>query len=170
MHKFFTAFDKSGTNTKKYKNLFTPMSDAQFKKYFTDLFADDKAYLILDIVDYDRAIKMEDIDYTEKIATFNLLVGNNNEEVALNYLTLANWDETKAAMLYNQENKGAEAKLQSNINAPINPMYPYKGQRFVKYYKRKREKNGVEIEVDADDTASTDGKRRSEVGCDESLA
>ena len=69
---------------------------------------------------------MSDIDYTEKIATFNLLVGNNNEEVALNYLTLANWDETKAAMLYNQENKGAEAKLQSNINAPINQNNPIK--------------------------------------------
>ena len=54
---------------------------------------------------------MEDIDYTEKIATFNLLVGNNNEEIALNYLTLTNWDETKAAILYNQENKGPEAKL-----------------------------------------------------------
>ena len=68
---------------------------------------------------------MEDIDYTEKIATFNLLVGNNNEEIALNYLTLANWDETKAAMLYNQENKGAEAKLQ-NSNIPIEQNIPPK--------------------------------------------
>ncbi len=58
---------------------------------------------------------MENIDYTEKIATFNLLVGNNNEEIALNYLTLTNWDETKAAMIYNKENKGSQAEFQSKI-------------------------------------------------------
>ena len=61
---------------------------------------------------------MADIDYTEKIATFNLLVGNNNEEIAFNYLSLTNWDETKAAMLYNQENKGKDAKVQTSINVP----------------------------------------------------
>ena len=60
-----------------------------------------------------------DIDYTEKIATFNLLVGNNNEEIALNYLTITNWDETKAAMLYNQENKGPGAKLNPSLNIPL---------------------------------------------------
>ena len=65
----------------------------------------------------------DDIDYTEKIKTFNLLVGNSNEEIALNYLTLTNWDETQAAILYNKENKGADAKLinQNNANMKINP-------------------------------------------------
>ena len=53
---------------------------------------------------------MENIDYTEKIATFNLLVGNQNEEIALNYLTITNWDEDKAAILYNKENKGSDAQ------------------------------------------------------------
>ena len=62
----------------------------------------------------------DDIDYTEKIKTFNLLVGNNNEEIALNYLTISNWDEDQAAMLYNKENKGADAKLINNNNL-INP-------------------------------------------------
>ena len=33
------------------------------------------------------------IDYTEKIRTFQALVDNYNEEIALNYLTKANWDE-----------------------------------------------------------------------------
>ena len=65
---------------------------------------------------------MEDIDYTEKIATFNLLVGNNNEEIAFNYLTLTNWDETKAAILYNQENKGPGAQLNPSKSIPT---YPY---------------------------------------------
>ena len=65
----------------------------------------------------------DDIDYTEKIKTFNLLVGNNNEEIALNYLTIANWDENQAAILYNKENKGADAKLinNNNNNNLINP-------------------------------------------------
>ena len=57
---------------------------------------------------------MTEIDYTEKIATFNLLVGNENEEIAFNYLTLTNWDETKAAMLYNKENKGAQNTFKSS--------------------------------------------------------
>ena len=46
---------------------------------------------------------MESIDYTEKILTFNLLVGNSDEDKALKYLTKANWDETKAAILYNKD-------------------------------------------------------------------
>ena len=63
---------------------------------------------------------MEDIDYSQKIATFNLLVGNMNEEIALNYLTISNWDENKAAILYNRENKGAQATLQRPIFIPPN--------------------------------------------------
>ena len=59
---------------------------------------------------------MEDIDYSRKIATFNLLVGNINDEIALNYLTISNWDETKAAILYNKENKGPQATLQRPFN------------------------------------------------------
>ena len=59
---------------------------------------------------------MENIDYTEKIANFNLLVGNQNEEIALNYLTITNWDEDKAAILYNKENKGADAQLSTVKN------------------------------------------------------
>ena len=45
------------------------------------------------------------------------------DEIALNYLTLTNWDETQAAILYNKENKGADAKLinQNNANMKINP-------------------------------------------------
>ena len=67
----------------------------------------------------------DDIDYATKIATFNLLVNNNNDDIAVNYLTLAKWDETQAAILYNKENKGANAKLinqnQNNFINNINP-------------------------------------------------
>ena len=58
----------------------------------------------------------DDINYAEKIATFNLLVGNNNEDIAFNYLSMANWDETQAAILYNKENKGANATLINSNN------------------------------------------------------
>lgn len=80
---------------------------------------------------------MEDIDYTEKIATFNLLVGNNNEEIAFNYLSLTNWDESKAAILYNQENKGAQAKYQSTIK--ISPLDDYPKNNNI--YKNKTNNN-----------------------------
>jgi hypothetical protein len=38
------------------------MNDAKFKQYFTEFFKDDKAYLVLDIVDYERNITMDDIE------------------------------------------------------------------------------------------------------------
>jgi len=62
----------------------------------------------------------DDINYAEKIATFNLLVGNNNEDIAFNYLSMANWDETQAAILFNKENKGANATLINTNNNFIN--------------------------------------------------
>lgn len=64
--KFFNAFDKTGANTKKYRSLFEPMSDAQFNNYFKGFFADEMAYLILDIVDYERTITLEDIERAAK--------------------------------------------------------------------------------------------------------
>jgi hypothetical protein len=36
----------------------------------------------------------DNIDYTEKIRNFQVMVDNYNEEIALNYLTKADWDET----------------------------------------------------------------------------
>lgn len=59
---------------------------------------------------------MADIDYTQKILTFNLLVGNNDQEIAYNYLKRANWDENKAAILYNQENTGSQASMDYPID------------------------------------------------------
>ena len=34
------------------------------------------------------------IDYTEKIRNFQAIVDNYNEEIAFNYLSKANWDES----------------------------------------------------------------------------
>ena len=51
------------------------------------------------------------IYYTEKIANFNMIVGNKNEDIAYNFLTKAGWDEEKAANLFNEENKKTVAFL-----------------------------------------------------------
>lgn len=38
-------------------------------------------------------MEMSDVDVIEKIQNFKLLVENNDDEVALNYLTKHNWNE-----------------------------------------------------------------------------
>ena len=49
---------------------------------------------------------MEDnINYAEKIENFKLLVENNNDDIAVKYLERVEWDERKAAVLYNKENR-----------------------------------------------------------------
>lgn len=67
IYKFFTAFDKTKTNTNKYRNIFEPMSPNAFKKWFDGFFEDEDAYLILDIVDYERTITMDDIERAAKV-------------------------------------------------------------------------------------------------------
>ena len=54
---------------------------------------------------------MDKINYAEKISTFNLLVGNQNEDIAFKYLSRTGWDETKAAQIYNEEAKKMEQAL-----------------------------------------------------------
>ena len=83
IYSFFDAFDKSGTNTKKYKELFQPMSDQQFDKYSNQLFANDKAYLILDVVDYEHTVDMEDIERAAKAIDIPLF-----EDVYMPHLTM----------------------------------------------------------------------------------
>ena len=51
------------------------------------------------------------INYAEKIANFNLIVGNQNEDIAYNYLSKTGWDENKAANLFNEENKKLDIAL-----------------------------------------------------------
>ena len=40
------------------------------------------------------------LDYTDKIANFNMIVGNKNEDIAYNFLSKAGWDEEKAVNLF----------------------------------------------------------------------
>ncbi len=68
IYDFFTALDPSGVNTEKYKDLFKDMSDASFFKFLEEnLFQDEYACLILDTVDYERDLKIENV---QKAADF----------------------------------------------------------------------------------------------------
>jgi len=65
IYKVFNALDPSKTNTTKYKELFDPMTQEAFKKWFTGFFNNEDAYLILDIKDYANTLRLE---YIEKAA------------------------------------------------------------------------------------------------------
>ena len=82
IYKFFTAFDKSGVNTKRYKELFDPMSDAEFKKFFDALFASEE-YLILNIVDFEHTITLDDIERAAKVLNVPLF-----EKLNMPYVTM----------------------------------------------------------------------------------
>ena len=64
---FFDVFDPSGRNTKYYKDLFSAMSDAEFDKYFSDLFSQADPYLTATMVDFENPMEMDNI---EKAADF----------------------------------------------------------------------------------------------------
>ena len=45
----------------------------------------------------------KELNYSEKIENFKLLIENQDDEIAINYLQKADWDESTAANLYNEE-------------------------------------------------------------------
>ena len=110
IYRFFTAFDKTGSNTKTYKQLFNPMSDAQFNAYFREFFQNEMHYLILNIVDYERTIKMEDIERAadvlgiplyEYVTMPHITDDNGNptvtkERVAVGYINIKRTQQTVA--------------------------------------------------------------------------
>ena len=60
---------------------------------------------------------MDKINYAEKISNFNLMVNNQNEDIAYNYLSQTGWDETKAAQLFNDEIKIMEQTLSKYLHS-----------------------------------------------------
>jgi hypothetical protein len=89
IYRVFDALDKTKANTKKYKDMFHPMSDAKFKSFFTEFFANPEHFLILDIVDYERDVEIEDIEAAAKILGVPLY-----EHVALPHLTMNDKEPT----------------------------------------------------------------------------
>ena len=108
IYTFFSAFDKSNTNTNYYKEFFGLMSDTKFDQYFKEFFANPKAYLILNIVDYENTIKLEDIEraanslniplfenvYTPHVTMDNNKVVCTKEPVPVGYLNIKRTQQT----------------------------------------------------------------------------
>lgn len=83
IYDFFSAFDKTETNTKHYQDMFSKMSDTQFDKWFKDFFDNPKAYLVLNICDYENTIQLDDIEDAAKILNIPLF-----ETVYMPYVTM----------------------------------------------------------------------------------
>lgn len=62
----FNLLDPSGDNAKKYEKFFSSMSDDQFDKYIRKFFTDDSQQFYLEIVEYMRDIKYENIEKAAK--------------------------------------------------------------------------------------------------------
>lgn len=62
----FDALDPSKTNSNKYRAIFKSMSDQKFDSFFKSFFADEDQYLILDVADYDRDLRIEDVERAAK--------------------------------------------------------------------------------------------------------
>lgn len=79
----FDALDPTKSNTQKYKQMFSSMTDAQFDKFFKELFRDPSLYLILNICDYEIDLKIEDIEKAAKVLNIPLF-----EKVAFPHYTM----------------------------------------------------------------------------------
>lgn len=67
IYSVFDALDPSGITTTRYRDMFKPMSDTQFDNFFKEFFADENLYLTLDTVDYERDLKIENVEKAAKI-------------------------------------------------------------------------------------------------------
>lgn len=79
----FSALDKTGSNTKRYKALFNDMSDSAFEKFFKELFANESEYLILSITDYEADLRIDDIEDAANVLKIPLF-----EKVAFPHYTM----------------------------------------------------------------------------------
>lgn len=67
----FKALDPSGVNSNKYMTFFSTMNDTQFDTFFKRLFKSED-FLTLDIVDYERSLKIENIEKAAKVLNIPL--------------------------------------------------------------------------------------------------
>lgn len=81
IYKVFDALDPTGNNTAKYKEIFEGMNDNQFDDFFKDFFKNEDQYLILDTVDYERDLKLENVEKAAKILNVPLF-----EKVAMPFV------------------------------------------------------------------------------------
>lgn len=80
--KIMDLLDPTGANSEAYHKKFDKMTDTQFDKWVRDFFNDPKANLYLEIVEYERDIKIENIEKCAEYMKVPLF-----ERVAMPYLT-----------------------------------------------------------------------------------
>jgi hypothetical protein len=127
---------------------------------------------------------MDKINYAEKISNFNLIVGEQNQDIAYKYLSQCGWDETKAAQLFNEDSKKMEKAISrylqlqerkqkmkpkyiekyqeykiDSINSIINKITSYFKEDNTKYFHRySKIKNAVRLLDDFISQLKTDSK------------
>lgn len=79
----FDALDPSGTNSNKYKLLFSTMTDTEFEKYMKNFLKDNNEQFTLDIVEYEHDLKMEYCENAAKVLGIPLM-----EYVYMPHLTM----------------------------------------------------------------------------------
>lgn len=74
IYRTMNALDPSGSNTGKYKAMFSRMNDAAFSKWVTQFLADPKANIRLDIEEFDKSktLKYENVEKAAKQMNLDL--------------------------------------------------------------------------------------------------
>lgn len=83
VYSIFGALDDTGANVDKYKEFFSSMSDGQFDTFCKDFFKNEDQYLILDVADYERDLKMENVEKAANILDIPLF-----EKVAMPFVNM----------------------------------------------------------------------------------
>lgn len=79
----YDALDPSGTNSAKYRALFSTMDDKKFEKFFKDFLKNDKENFVLDIVEFEHDLNMENCEKAAKVLGIPLM-----EYVYMPHLTM----------------------------------------------------------------------------------
>lgn len=79
----FDALDPTGANTKKWKEIFSSMSNEKFASYMKSFLNNDKENFMLDIVDFERDLKMIHCEKAAKVLNIPLM-----EHVMMPHLTM----------------------------------------------------------------------------------
>lgn len=69
----YDALDPTGVNSNKFKMLFLSMNDQQFAQYMKKFLNDDNENFMLDIVDFERDVKMEHCEAAAKVLNIPLM-------------------------------------------------------------------------------------------------
>ena len=67
IYQVFDALDPTGANTEKYKAMLSPMNDKEFEKFMREFLNDDMENFVLDMIDYERDVRMENVEKAAKI-------------------------------------------------------------------------------------------------------